>query len=172
MGGAMLMSANYHFQVDDEQRMYHALKLPELATQEGVITTPEQHANRIFRSLADLARRSEVLAGYARERRVPTRMSLGVGRQLGNTGLALSVYPWRETSEYEKPYDIQMMARSSAIEMHDSTIALGQELGTVPSVAQISDRLSPLGIHIQRSKTISNAINDAYQQSLERHEAA
>lgn len=164
-GGAMLMSANYMFERDPEQRMHHALELPELATRQGDITSPEKLEKWTYRGLEGNAKDSYRLAQRMGERTPSIRQTMGLARRIGRTGLLLSVFPWRETSPGETPFEIQSNARASAMEIHDDAIALGRKLEVVPSVMQLADELSPLSVHARR--VMPTEVHDAYVAALE-----
>lgn len=164
-GGAMLMSANYMFERDPVEKMNHALDLPELATQFGDRTSPDTLEEYTYRSLASTADSSYKLANRVAERAPSVRNYLGLARRIGQAGLMLAVFPWRETSPGESAFDIQMEARASAMQIHDNAIALGRTLEVVPSVMQLADHLSPLSVHAQR--TMPTEVHDAYIAALE-----
>lgn len=167
VGGALLSSAAYLFDADPYIRMRHTGKLPILADLEGWREDSEHYDRvKVEHGLVEAAQLSHHLAEVRRRELDIPKEHLVTARALASAGLNLAVWPLPPLSAHDKPKDIQLMVRESALDMQNASVALGEKVGTIPSVAQLADHLSPLSVELQR--TAPAVVVDAYGLAVER----
>lgn len=153
-GGTMLMSANYLFNSQPNTVMYHNLRLPDIASVNPQRwMSPIDYDELIEGEFEEAIESSNFLAGISgTNKKLERRIGKRLGRTIGELGVALAEYPLN-TGHYTNAADIQARARRSATVMHNATIALGQEIETVPSVSQFAHQVSPLGFYIMNDRS-------------------
>lgn len=171
VGGSLLGSAGYIFeQYSQYLAMRHNLEMPRIATKEGIAFTPEAFNDKLFHDLGVAARLSDQLALVRREKLPVGRLPMQVARAHGRAALNLAMWPLPLIGETSRPSDVQDMVFESAIDMRSAAVSLSKATGTRTSVAQFTDIVSPLNVHVLR--TAPPAVAEGLEASLAEQAAA
>jgi hypothetical protein len=170
LGGALFSTATYLTTPDNDPRMRHNFKLPQIADNEGWRQTPEGFKVALAQDLAEAARLSEELANLRRERLPVRNLPMKVGKAIGKAGLDLSIYPLTPTFTETRADYAQMTVREHAQNMQDAAIRLGESVDMNLSAAMLVDEFSPIGVHIQ--KEAPDAVVQAYDEVLTAYKLA
>ncbi|MBH1980613.1 hypothetical protein I8H83_04645 [Candidatus Saccharibacteria bacterium] len=166
-----LGSANYGLRSDET--MFSVLKLGLVADgrrttyAERHYTTPEEYLAQTQRSIALAAMTAEARLQLLRTDGDPERirvLSRSVGRHLGNAGLQTLAYDMPGKFNHLHPVDIQIKSKELAIELLSDTRSYAQDIGVVPSVAQLAEPDSPVAVDIRRNAP--PAVRRAYEAAL------
>lgn len=166
VGGAFLGSADYIFETGaSDVRMRHNLALPMVAEEEGVVHSPESYRRKVHQDIVEAARLSLELATLKREKQPLGNIPMRVARAHGRAGLSLSLYPLPRIGESSRPVDVQDMVFETAIDLRSAAVATSKQIGTRISIAQLADRVSPLGVHILR--TMPDSVAGSFEETVD-----
>lgn len=166
-----LGSANYGLRSDET--MFSTLRLGLVADgrrttyAERHYTSPEEYLAQTQRSIALAAMTSETRLRLLRTGGDPKRIYVlkrSVGRHLGNAGLQTLSYDMPGKFTHLHPVDIQIKSKERAIELLSDTRDYAQDIGVVPSVAQLAEPDSPVAVDIRRNAP--PAVRRAYEAAL------
>jgi hypothetical protein len=155
VGGAMLMSANYQMNRSGDNIMYRNIALPPIASADHPTMTSDEYDDMVDAELVRVKYNSSELSYALAADTFTKRQVMGLGRSMGELGVALANYPLyidETILANQKPAIIQAEARRAASAAHDETIQLAREIGVTPSVAQFARTESPLGAHVVASR--------------------
>ncbi len=161
---SLLGSTDYIFQKYAEYLSgRHPIPMTMLATEQGIAHTPETLTRKVFEDLGEAARLSAELADTRRNRLPLRNLPAQTARAHGRAALTLSVWPMPRISENARPQDVQDMVFETAVDLRSGARIRSKSIGTQTSVAQLADKVSPLGVHILTAApdTVSGAFERA-----------
>ncbi len=177
IGGVMLLSANYTFNLRKRKVMSRRIPIPVIASQ-NAIKGNMIISNAVYERQVELAFEHRIqdsadLSVALAERKAKTKDINGSARSLATLGVMMANYPMDPTYFYETEnaalYQAEVVGHTQ--EMHADIIELAREIGTVPSLAQLADVSSPLSSHLRSSRrypiAMVRALKDAQEDILE-----
>lgn len=169
-GGAVLNSALYLFREVHPQTMSRHLKLPRVISEENlrnnenILEDGDEYDARTLRLLVDVQNESETYESIVEASRNATSlMTRSLATGLGNSAMRLGIYG-ADITLGENAAETMRQVLDLEIEMHDATKALGRELKTTPSVAQLRSESTPLSAHVIRTSPFT--VVQAFRKSL------
>jgi len=151
---ACLGSGPYMFNGDV---MHRYVSLPMLAA-EDIADRPSSDELRETAYLklaeaAELAGKTVIAHEQRVSKKIFTRLAMRTGKTSVEAALMLACVPLgnitSDPGSYLSNQDVQLMVRQTCMSALQATESLAIELGTYPSVAQLSDPLSPLAVALQ-----------------------
>lgn len=149
------MGAAAHSLVTD--RMYSVLKLARLADGDPKngstwYETREGLQNNVAQQLAWSAQMGELFLESKRadNPELSARRGWHVGKFMGNTALSVIMLDTPDRIRGQHPYDVRMHTREQTMTFVEEVGDYAQDIGVLPSVAQLVEPDSPLAVDIRR----------------------
>jgi len=168
-GGAALLSAKYVFDNSNDEVGYRVVKLPVIKNDDGERFSEQSFEDSMLEQLASNTSKSYELATSLGNDTATDKQRKALGRSLMQLGVNLALHPLNDfcyTAE-ENPVSVQTRVKHSVTAMHDGAIQLAQEIGTVPSLAQFADQVSPLGVHLMTDRRYPITLVRSFRQAQE-----
>lgn len=144
--------------------MSRRLKLPVLAVGDEPRQSTAELLEEATYSFSDLVQSADWLVDAIRNESERVRKHRWeVGRMAGDAALLLSTVTLGDRLKTATPFVAQTKARERGLITLDNSRALGMEIGTPPSIAQLADPNSDLSVYIRR--TAPNTIHDAFSEA-------
>jgi hypothetical protein len=163
---ASALNSSWYGYAKDANVMRRRLQLPDFTdTPQLTLYMPDRKADVSHGfDAASYAARGLMQAIEHRGKHI-ARRRMYVGRFLGEEALRAACLPLGNAPMVEQPFVAQSIVRQQSMLALDRARAMGAELGTPPTLAQLSDPDSDLSVYVRRNAP--NRIYDAYEQSLE-----
>jgi len=160
------LNAGWYNYAQKSDVMRRRLLLPELANDDedwresrsGLLTKAQE-------GLVHAAEMATVFAAAKTERKDTQRQTFLLGRHLGNVALELACVPLGNAPRFLSAFEVQSVAREKALETLERSRIIADQVGTNPSIAQLSDPDSPLSVYWRRNAP--NGAYEAYEQAIE-----
>jgi hypothetical protein len=151
IGACGLNSGWYQF-AKGSRVMRRQLQLPYLARPDAY---PRPTSDEVLAQASGNIQRTAELAGKLATLRAENRVGQqGLGQRLGrvmaNAALEIACAPFADDIAQTSPFNTQAAVRTQSLEVLERSRALGYEIGTPPSFAQLADPNSDLSVHIRR----------------------
>jgi hypothetical protein len=159
LAAAAINTAWYNYAAGAKNVMRRTLTLPSYELMDGEIAKPLliDHAAQKM-GFAEHHAANLVTDGHER-RRLYVKHKKIIGLTLGNTALELANVPFAEELGYSEDPKLQKsIVRHSALQMLEDSRTLYKQVGSNPTLAQLSDNDSPLSVYWRR-----NAPDTAYE---------
>jgi len=173
LGGTAIATANYMYKHDDPRVMHHNVKLPVIAEDNGTFHDHESLQKKALFRLQDLADETEEVAELARDHRGITQRLIRLGKNTATAGAAVAAYgihlPVVITNEEIKSvgYELQQEALTRTDTAYRYALNLHRETGTLPSLAQLAQENSALGLYIQQPEHgYSNKLDRVFMDAV------
>lgn len=168
IGACGLNSSWYQF-ARGSRVMRRQVQLPYLARPDAY---PRPTSDEVLAQATGSLQRTAELAGKLATLRAENRVGQqGLGQRLGrvmaHAALEIACAPYTNEIAHESPFNTQIAVRAQSLETLEQSRALGYEIGTPPSFAQLADPDSDLSVHIRR--TTPNDVYYAFEAALEAH---
>lgn len=145
--------------------MRRRLILPKLADQEtDWRQTAEGLREETVEGLATAGLLAQAFAADRAANRVSVRRDRAFGRHLGNVSLHLAVLRDGQTTIGGNAHEVQIEVRDRALELLDVARQFSIDHHSHPSIAQLANPDSPLGVHWRN--TAPNGAYQAYREAI------
>lgn len=165
LGMAAINTSWYIFGKDAPDVMRRRLILPKIAdheTDERITPTALRHAT--LDGLQHAQYQAFVVADSHKEGLLTSRLSRSFGRHVGNVSLQLALMGDGQHMITGSAFEVQEEARRRALDLLDDSRQFGGRLEAHPSLVQLADPDSPLGVYWRREAP--NGAYEAYEAAL------
>lgn len=151
LGMAAINSSWYIFGQGAPDVMRRRLMLPKMADDENEWRqTPDELRVQTINGLRESRRQAAAITEATAANRLTARRSRSFGRLLGNVSLHLGVLDDGRTIIGGDAFEVQKHVRDKALDLLEFARQFGQDTQSHPSIAQLANPDSPLGVHWRR----------------------